>query len=302
MAIQRINLIDRTEFRFAHKLREQGPAAVIPVAQQRQRVGFNCARIFATAKLLFDFDPAQTGLTKHQDVILAASDILAVHGSYTNLVVFADARVFGWSKKQQLDFWRAMGEVCQMRPGQFLLSAVNEENNGGANGVNHLEALNDLQPIPGVLCSRGSNDGATDLPPLPVMQWGETHTNAQSEWWRKDHNAMADVANVYDTIAGVTEKPRPDQDPEIHHHEDAAAVGALLCGFSTFHFDEGRYSNLVVEGGLTWQCMTAFVRGARSVPLEFQAGAYYRPVDPAYLRVYGRRLSDGRSKEVTVRF
>src|SRR5262249_8544064 len=150
---------------------------------------------------------------------------------------------------------------------------------------------------------RGSNDGVTDVPPRPWMDWEELHTNGQSEWWRKAHNAMELSQGAGDlqgsgVPAMVTEQTRcADGTPEggePRHWEDAGGVGALLVAGTCFHSVNGKWSRL-------WDDLEAanaagMIARAHGVPLEFQAGAYHRaePNPPGVLRRYQRILPDGR--------
>jgi hypothetical protein len=109
-------------------------------------------------------------------------------------------------------------------------------------------------------------------------------------------------ADTWGIPVWTNECPRTDNDPDVQHWEDSAAAGVLLCaGAGCFHSPEGKDSTLF--GGQTLACAQAFIRGARSVPLEFQAGRYVRVESnpPGVIRVYQRQLADGRIHEVQVR-
>ena len=93
-----------------------------------------------------------------------------------------------------------------------------------------------------------------------------------------------------------------DKDADLDHAYDAAAGAALLCAGACFHSARGKISEL--WGGHELACAKQWVAGAKSVPLEFQPGAYARHDDlngPDCIRAYSRTLGDGRSHLVKIR-
>jgi hypothetical protein len=150
---------------------------------------------------------------------------------------------------------------------------------------------------PGVLASHGSNVIDAD-PVTPVWDIAGFHPGPDPR--KVGHNAM-ERADIFHIPIWSGETVRyPDVDNSEVHAFDAAASAALLCAGSCFHSVNGKL-------GQRWEgqellCAQAWARGARSVPLEFQAGAYSRldPNPPGIVRVYRRTLPDGRFMEVQV--
>lgn len=286
--LKRITLIDRTAFRLTHAILTQGVDSMRPFMEQGVRCGFNMARVFSACDLMFRLHPQDYPESVYDDAILATADLCNKYQTYLNLVAYVDQSRIGLPRTH----WDRLGALARART-NILLSAVNEEDNA----INDVPFIAELPTLPGVICSRGSNGGATDIPPRPTMVFEELHTNAQSEWWRKPHNAM-ELAQP----AWVTEQPRyPDQDPNAYRFQDAARVGVLLtAGAPTYHTQAGRLCELWAP-----ECEAdakAVCDAAKEMPLEFQDGLYSRVDDPRYLRVYRRTLSDGRFWEVRVRY
>jgi hypothetical protein len=100
----------------------------------------------------------------------------------------------------------------------------------------------------------------------------------------------------------ANENTRPDRDGNIAHHQDAAAGCALLIAGSCLHSASGKRSALFSAADRPFA--EAFVRGARSVNLEFQEGRYSHDGSqegPSDLRVYQKILADGRRETVRIR-
>ncbi len=118
---------------------------------------------------------------------------------------------------------------------------------------------------PACLSSHGS--AVQDAPPKEPHWSVAGYRSPSSEWQRKvGHNAMEWAAN-WAIPVWTNEFPRTDNDPNL-------------------------------------DCAQAFISGALSVPLEFQAGAYTQnnpPYPPGVIRIYQRTLSDGRFYQVPVR-
>ncbi len=288
--------IDRSDFRLLHIALTEGLDACKPIFQQRKDYGYNMARVFGTCHFMFRLYPSEW--PNYYDVLESLKQLASGYGCYLNFVATADAPTSIPTVKAQLEHWEQCAKVLT----GHLLSAGNELDQP----VNRLESLPLLTKQLGVLCSRGSNGGAADVPPRPWMDWEELHTNAQSEWWRKSHNTWElSVGNKTTEASHVpamtTETPRAaDQDGNAQHHRDDGEVAALLPAGKTFHSESGKYSRL--WDGQEAVCAKASADGSRSVPLEFQDGHYNRPVDPQYLRVYQRILPTGRAHTVNVEY
>lgn len=179
--------------------------------------------------------------------------------------------------------------------GTTILSLVNEadqHDNATASGLVR----------PSCLYSAGSN-GSDIWPPDESTDCGEYHANDLDEWQRKTGHNAAEIAWDRDVPCWTSEATRaPDQDDNEAHFEDAAAGAALLCAGSCFHSVNGKASKLFT--GQELKCAEAHVRGAQSVPLEFQQGRYIHRDDlegNGVIRVYERRLPDGRGHLVRIR-
>lgn len=213
---------------------------------------------------------------------------------------------------------------------------VNEWNWGNGENDTHPDILQ-MRPA-GIIASSGSST-ADAPPPEPVWDYILYHSNGHPQWQRQVGHNTFEWANHYSVPGGGNENTRyPDDEQSIVHAYDAAAGGALLCASYCFHSQGGKYSrpfdDVERAGAEAW------VAGARSVPLEFQAGQYrhheelesFRPCpacgatgqidgaecgeckgtkkvpdpgtpdNPGILRAYSRTLPDGRRHLVKIRY
>lgn len=297
MSLSRFTICGTSNFNGLNRFR-QGEN-LRPVLQQRQEVGFNALRDWTAFSI-----PKIGVCPPTPDLYAAIPDYLALcaeYGCYVELTAFTGPYVYFPTQAAMLAHWEAL---IQSIDRAFLQGIVNlldlEAVNEGDNGPNLGVPLDQLRRPTGFLASHGS--AIQDAPPmLPVWDVAGHRPGANEEWRKVGHNPMADVADVYHVPAFCNETTRrPDNDDDPDHAFDAAASAALLCAGSFFHSPGGKDATL--WSGQELRCAQAWADGARSVPLEFQAGRYYRRDDPAYLRVYGRRLPDGRTYEVSIRF
>lgn len=154
----------------------------------------------------------------------------------------------------------------------------------------------------GIIASSGSAT-ANAPPPEPVWDYGLYHSNGLFEWQRKvGHNTMERVADRYGFPGAANENTRyPDNDSSPVHAYDAAAGAALLCASACFHSQGGKFSRPF--DAVERIAAEYWVAGARSVPLEFQAGKYNRRDDlvgGSVIRAYERRLPDDRFHVVLI--
>lgn len=290
--------IECTDFQLLHHVLHG--VDIRPVLDQRAEVGFNLLRILVMADVMFHLHPQD-----HPDFDEAISRLFERLLEYRlrgEFVVFADTQRVMPNLDEQIAYWERIGRLVRPVP-NVLVEAVNENNQH----ENRVDALDRFWTLDGVLCSRGSN-GADQVPPRPWMSYEVAHWNDVFEWWRKaGHNTreltVGDPAGAYagsGVPALANETTRfPDRDSSIQHAYDAAAGAALLCAGSCFHSVRGKSSE--VWDGHELACAQAWVRGAQSVPLEFQAGEYRRMDPGTDLRVYRRVLADGRFHEVRIR-
>jgi hypothetical protein len=218
-------------------------------------------------------------------------------GLYVELTVFTSTQGLManvWDQQAHLD---RTADAVRGKP-NVLLELANEIDQ-------HDNAPSPLLTRPsGVLISRGSN-GADSVPPRHDAPWDYElyHTNDLDEWHRKTgHNAM-EWADQSGRPCLSNENTRfIDRDRSTAHAHDAAKGAALLCAGSDYHSLAGKTSTL--WAGTELDCARAWVEGARSVPLEFQAGAYQHLANlegPDCIRAYSRRLPDGREHVITIR-
>lgn len=272
---------------------------ITPVLAQRASLGFNACRVWCA------YDIPRIGRlnpSEHPDYFAqwpAFLQTIALYGLYAEVTVFTGPYPFFPTKESMIQFWdQLLGAIDVAELTNVLdIEAVNEWDNTPNLGV----PLERLRRPTIQLSSHGSSTQDAP-PPEPVWSvWG--YRSPFTEWQRKTgHNAM-EWANELRIPCWTNEFPRTDNDPDITHWYDAAAAGVLLCaGAGCFHSPEGKESTLFT--GSTLACAVAFIAGADSVPLEFQAGAYARlplPYPPGVLRIYRRTLSDGRFHEVRIR-
>ena len=278
--------------------------SVTPILLQRQEIGFNCLRVWLLNQSVIGgrnggFDGSRIHPADYPDFYEALGSFVSLCGQYgmvVELTVFTQTQTLmpnRWDQQQHLD--RTADAV--RGHSNALLELVNE-------GDQHDNAVaSDLRRPVGVLIARGSN-GADQMPPRPPWDYELYHTNDLDEFQRKvGHNAM-EWADQSGTPCMSNENTRyPDRDSNAVHAYDAAMGGALLCAGSCYHSTSGKFSTRFADGP-ELECARAWVAGARSVPLEFQRGAYRHRDDlegPECIRAYTRTLSDGRAHLIRIR-
>lgn len=212
------------------------------------------------------------------------------------------------NRDDQVRHWERTQEAARGL-GHVRLELCNEWDWGGeAKGYPNSphRDLWSMRPV-GIIASSGSaTAGATTA--TPVWDYGSFHSNGLSEWQRKcAHNAMEDVWWTFGVPGTANENMRfPDDESSTARAYDAAAGAALLIPSACYHSQDGKYSR--VFSAAERPCAQAWCDGARSVPLEFQAGVYGHPqeledhVNRTVLRAYTRTLPDGRSWLVLIRY
>lgn len=287
---ERWTAIESTDFQLLQRV--LAGEDIGPVLAQRARVGFNLLRVLGMCHQMFHLYPQEHGDAYFQGVmtLLQAANAAGLRVEFT---AFADAAVVMPAIADQMFFWARLCDLLRAFP-NVLLEAVNEADQV----INRLDALASLPRPVGVLASHGSN-GSEQPPVQPPWDYQTFHTNDAFEWQRKvGHNAMELGGCVLSNEnTRFTDKAAL---PTLAF--DAAAGAALLCAGSCFHSVSGKAS--VLWSVFELECAHAWVNGATSVPLEFQAGAYLHRADleqPEDLRVYERRLGDGRGFVVHIR-
>ena len=278
-----------------------------PILQQRRDGGFNTLRVWTA----YDLEDAGIGRlipSEHFDYdtrLVEFLSLCAQWGLYIELTAFAGRMHSAYitifqNDDAMLAHWARLQSVAP--PETTLLELVNE----GDHEANFQIPWDSLGR-PAHIASHGSARADLWPPRVPpfASPWGFSsyHTNDLPEWWRKvGHNAM-EIADHYGIPVSANENQRfPDKDANPTHAYDAARAAALLCAGSCYHSVHGKSSQLWT--GLEETAAQAWAAGARSVPLEFQRGAYRHRTDLEqgnFLRVYQRTLPDGREHVVEVR-
>jgi hypothetical protein len=266
-----------------------------PIVDQRRALGFNTLRVWLLNRSVVvnggihpdDYPGFYEALARFVDVV----------GLYVELTVFTSTQGLManvWDQQAHLD---RTADAVRGKP-NVILELANEIDQ-------YDNAPSPLLVRPsGVLISRGSN-GADSVPPRHDAPWDYElyHTNDLDEFQRKvGHNAM-EWADQSGRPCLSNENTRyVDRDRSATHAYDAAMGAALLCAGSCFHSQAGKTSTLFT--GTELDCARAWVEGVRSVPLEFQAGAYQHLQNlegPDCIRAYSRRLPDGREHVIKIR-
>jgi len=287
---QRIFITEATSFRAYQRFLDD-IEGLKPVFAQLRDERYNGIRVFGMARNLFDFNPSnypQYWARFPEFVRFAES-----YGLYVDFVAFADARlIYGDYRttdatRQEQAYWTSLGEAAQSVSNALTVSLVNEVDQGP--NVIDVDAF---APLPGILTSHGSSGGGAE-PPMPVWDIYELHLNGTFEWQRKTHNACRNCEPPGGSgIGEVSEVNRPDQDPSLVHHHDAARSAKLLIARYCFHSIAGRTSDLLADHEL--EVARAVVQGASEVSVECQPGDYRHPINeegPETLRFY-RRIPD----------
>jgi hypothetical protein len=296
----RFTAIEASDFNLFGRFIKEGPDAIEPILQERAAVGFNMLRVWAvySGNPTFELEIGRLLPSEHADYYDKLPQFLglcAAHGLYVEFTAFTAGPVPG--------HWEKCGEA--LRDVSNVIVELANEND--AHPSANLPNIQDYRPLPGIICSHGSN-GSQAVPPRPAWDYEVFHTNDAFEWWRKGgHNGM-ELSQGAEGIAAshkpviANENTRPDRDGNASHHEDAAAACALLIAGSCFHSQSGKKSALFSPNDRRFA--EAHVRGARSVNLECQEGRYEHSAaleTPDLLRVYQKVLPDGRRETVKIR-
>jgi hypothetical protein len=271
-----------------------------PILAERRDVGFNTLRVWLLNTSVIPGGLQPKDYPQFYAALPAFVDLLGAHGFVVELTAFTQTPLLMPNVNDQRQHWQRTQDAIRGKP-NVLLELVNEYNHGGDHPDNAPDrALWTMRPV-GILASSGSAD-ADAAPPELVWDYVLYHSNGLSEFQRKvGHNAM-EYADKYGVPAVANENTRyPDQDASEQHAFDAAAGGALLAAGSCYHSNAGKFSRLY---GDERRFAAAWVAGAKSVPLDFQRGAYLHRADledANAIRVYERRLPDGRSFILRVR-
>lgn len=276
-----------------------------PILRERVDLGFNCFRVWTlNESVVGKVYPGGIHPNQYQDFyegVHAFVDTCGNYGIAVELTAFTSCIPLMPKREDQIRHWQSLQDAVRGLP-NVLLELVNEYNWG--EGQNAPDSSLWAAKPHGIIASSGSAT-ADAMPPEPVWDYGLYHTNGLDEWQRKvGHNTMHDIADVHHVPAMANENMRyPDDDDSPTRAYDAAAGAALLCAGACFHSQSGKYSRPF--DAVEYAAAAAWVAGARSVPLEFQAGAYRRHDEmnsDTVMRAYSRTLPDGRAHLVLIHY
>lgn len=312
---------------------------VRPLLMDRALLGFNDLRVWIlNESVVGKVYPGGIHPNQYHDFYDQLRRFLQLCGDYgfaVEVTTFTSCIPMMPDRDDQVRHWERTQEAARGL-GNVRLELVNEYNWG--NGENAPDrSLWDMRPV-GIIASSGSST-ADAPPPEPVWDYILYHSNGHPQWQRQTgHNTM-EWADHYRVPGGGNENTRyPDDEQSTLHAYDAAAGGALLCASYCFHSQGGKYSRPF--DAIERAAAEAWVAGAKSVPLEFQAGAYRHheelesfkpcpacgatgqvngaecgeckgtkkvpdpgtPENPGILRAYTRTLKDGRSHLVLIHY
>lgn len=294
---ERWTAIECSDFNLFGRYLTEGEDVVREVLKERADLGFNLLRVWSEyqGNPQFTAEIGRLVPSEHDFYGQQLTEFCALasaYGLYIELTAFTGTGIPG--------HWQTIGAALAGVT-NVIVELVNEHN--AHPSIN----LADYQPLPGIVCSHGSN-GSQATPVRPAWAYEAFHTNDASEWWRKGgHNGMelsegAEGLPASHVPVIANENTRPDKDGNILHHNDAAAACALLIAGSCFHSQSGKKSTLFDPADRPFA--VAHVAGARSVNLEFQAGRYSHVLadeGPTDLRAYRKTLPDGRYGLVKIR-
>ena len=282
------------------------------VLRQRAEAGFNILRVFTA----YDICPTGTASDgqpcqpigrlvprEHPDYYARLPQFLqavARHGMYVELTAFTGPYGSLFSHDDEMVAHWDQLQAAVRDSTNVLLELINEHDNPPNLGV-PLERME--RPAAPIVASHGSSvqDG---LPLQPYWDYATFHPGGGDDWpARTAHDGMSRVADSGHVPVIANETTRfPDLDSIPAHAHDAAAGAALLLAGACYHSVHGKTSELWT--GVELDAARAWAAGARSVPLEFQAGLFVHRHDlemDDVSRAYSRRLPDGREWIVRIR-
>jgi len=296
----RFTAIECSDFNLFGRYLVEGEDVVREVMKERAAHGFNTLRVWLaySGDAQFEAEIGRLVPSEHPGMYSRIPEFAALASAYGLYVEFT-AFTGGAIPRH----WEQIGTALEGVTN--VIVELTNENNTHTPNIDSAA----YRPIPGVVCSHGSN-GARSAPVRPPWGYEVYHTNDISEWWRQgSHNGMefsqGDAeGQIVPSHAPVieNEKTRPDRDAHPNHHEDSAAAAALLIAGSCYHSQSGKRSDLFDARDRAFA--EVFVRGAKSVDLACQEGSYRHAMElegPNDLRVYQKVYGDGRRYTVTIR-
>jgi len=298
---ERFTVIESSEFTLLKRFLENED--IYPLLQERKTLGFNTLRCWPlNLSVVQTVFPEGIHPDQYGDFYERMRTFVEYCGSFgfvVEITAFTSTPDLMPNVADQHRHWNRT-QVALHGLTNVLLELVNEYDWGGGGNAPD-DSLWNRRPVD-IISSSGSAT-ADAPPPQPVWDYVLHHTNGLNEWQRRvGHNTM-EWADHYHMPGVANENMRyPDDDSSEIHAYDAAAGAALLCAGACFHSQSGKFSRFFDP--VEKKAAEAWCRGAKSVPLEFQPGQYIRRDDllkPHLLRVYERRLPDGRGHIVGIR-
>ncbi len=285
-----------------------------PVLDERAALDFNMLRLWLlNQSVVGNIHPEGIHPAQYPDFyakVRALADLLATYNMVGEFTAFTQPWLLMPDFDAQHAHWQSLQDAVRGQT-NVTLELVNEYDHPDNRGL--ASDLFSMRPS-GIIASSGSAT-ADAAPPSPAWDYVCYHSNGLNEWFRKvGHNTM-EYADIHKAPGSANENTRyTDDDSNPRHAYDAAAGASLLCAAACFHSNGGKFSRLFSAGEKS--AAQAWVAGAKSVPLEFQAGNYHHrkdlePVsaenpggdphaDPSIIRAYDRQLPDGRAHVVLI--
>jgi hypothetical protein len=279
--------IGATDFDLLEQFLNGGEAAIAPVLAQRahpwgdDRAGFTLLRVWTAFNVCPDGNcppsnqrigrvvPRERG--DLYDQLRRLARVASNYGLYLELTAFTGNFAEAFSgDAERVAHWEGLIGVCTDSP-NVILDLQNEWDHPAMRGFN---AAPFREPPAPCLASRGSGQ-ADSSPYLPVWsQLATYHPGFGDEWPRKAvHNGMEDVGDKFGIAVLVDEMTRfPDGDSNPQHAYDVGRGCALLVAGCVFHSVHGKGS--APWDGAELPLAQRWVEGARSLPLDCQAGGY----------------------------
>lgn len=269
----RFTAIEASDFNLLN--RWQHGEDITPILQQRQSAGFNMLRVwtlYEPSTIGFDFEDIDYSR------VPAFVQLLARYGLYVEFTAYVEPQLENPAHLAQL----VAAIQSDPKDTNVLIELMNEQDQ------HPIDLSPFTSPPAGLLVSHGSN-GSQAIPVQPFWSYATYHTNGAFEWWRKTGHDAWEVSSG-PVIANENTRA-PDNFNSTQEAYDAAAGAALMAAGSCFHSVDGIRSQLWDATELP--LAQAWAKGAKSVPLTCQDGAYthrtdLEDADPTALRVYQR--------------
>lgn len=254
-----------SDFNLLARYLREGAEAIRPVLQQRKDCGFNMLRVW-TLMDLEQFGIGKLLPEEFGDFYAHIPDFVALCASYGLYVEFT-----AYTGINDPEHWTKLGAAAQRCPTRPLLEWVNEYDQNANHSVPDYKGrtlpLDGFEPIPGVICSHGSN-GSGEGPVEPFWGYLTFHTNLEPEEQRKaGHNAM-EIDGIDRHCVLTNERPRYDDNEQSYQKSyDAGAGSALLNAGLCFHSIDGKRSQLWATDGVQHRGALGMCAGSWSVRL-----------------------------------